>query len=113
MEWVKAHPNYLETIPSTTEIILSSTLAKQFDAVENWLATNWSGICDGIAKISNPVLIITGTEDVALPATNSLILAQKIPGAWLVQIEGAGHGLMYQYPHQFTGILSTFLEIQK
>jgi pimeloyl-ACP methyl ester carboxylesterase len=33
LEWVKAHPNYLETIPRTTEIILSSTLVKQF-AVE-------------------------------------------------------------------------------
>jgi pimeloyl-ACP methyl ester carboxylesterase len=109
-EWVKAHPNYLETIPRSTEIILSSTLVKQFNAVENWLATNWSGICDELAKISNPVLIITGTEDVAVPAANSLILAQKIPGAWLVQIEGAGHGLMFQYPQQFTSILNTFLE---
>jgi pimeloyl-ACP methyl ester carboxylesterase len=39
------------------------------------IVTNWSGICDDLAKISNPVLIITGTEDVAVPAANSLILA--------------------------------------
>jgi hypothetical protein len=30
---------------------------------------------------------VTGTEDVAVPAAKSLILVQKIPGAWLVQIE--------------------------
>jgi pimeloyl-ACP methyl ester carboxylesterase len=55
-------------------------------------------------------LIIAGTEDVAVPAANSLILVQKIPGAWLVQIKGAGHGLMYQYPEQFSEIVKTFLE---
>ena len=55
-------------------------------------------------------MIVTGTEDVAVPAANSLILAQKIPGAWLVQIQGAGHGLMYQYPEQFSEIVKTFLE---
>ena len=51
-------------------------------------------------------MIITGTEDVAVPAANSLILAEKIPGAWLVQIKGAGHGLMYQYPEQFSENIS-------
>jgi len=55
-------------------------------------------------------VVITGTQDVAVPAANSLILAQKILGAWLVQIKGAGHGLMYQYPEQFSEIVKTFLE---
>jgi pimeloyl-ACP methyl ester carboxylesterase len=60
---------------------------QQFNAVENWLATNRSGVCSQLLNISKPTLIITGTEDVAVPAANSLILAQKIPGAWLVQIK--------------------------
>jgi len=59
--------------------------------------------------LSKPTLVITGTEDVAVPAPNSLILAQKIPGAWLVQIKGGGHGLMYQYPDMFNKVLQTFL----
>lgn len=112
-EWLKAHPNYLDTIPRSTEIILSSTLVAQFNTVENWLATNWSGVCNQLAKINHPVLIITGTEDIAVPSANSLILAQSIPGAWLIQIKGAGHGLMYQYPEQFTWILETFMENTK
>jgi pimeloyl-ACP methyl ester carboxylesterase len=32
-EWMRMHPNYLETIPKTTEIVLSTTLAKQFNVV--------------------------------------------------------------------------------
>ena len=50
-EWIKTHPNYLETIPRSTEIILTSTLVKQFNAVENWIASNWGGVCNQLAKI--------------------------------------------------------------
>jgi pimeloyl-ACP methyl ester carboxylesterase len=109
-DWIKSQPDYLESIPTSTETILSSTLLKQFDVVEKWLATNWNGVCSETTKISNPVLIITGTEDVAVPSSNSLILAKEINGAWLVQIKGGGHGLMYQYPEKFTSVLDTFLD---
>ena len=108
LEWVKSHPN--RSIPESKKIVTSKTLKQQFDLNEGWLATNWSGVCSQLTKISKPTLVITGTEDVAVPAANSLILAQKIPGAWLVQIKGGGHGLMYQYPEQFNKIVKTFLE---
>jgi pimeloyl-ACP methyl ester carboxylesterase len=108
-EWIKEHPDYLETFPKSAEIVPSTTLVQQFNAVEKWLDTNWSGVCSQLSNISKPTLIITGTEDVAVPAANSLILVQKIPGAWLVQIKGGGHGLMYQYPEEFSSILLTFL----
>ena len=39
------------------------------------------------------------------------MIAQKIPGAWLVQIKGGGHGVMFQYPEEFTAILETFLAV--
>jgi pimeloyl-ACP methyl ester carboxylesterase len=39
------------------------------------------------------------------------MLAEKIPGARLVQIKGGGHGVMWQYPQQFTTVLETFLSI--
>jgi pimeloyl-ACP methyl ester carboxylesterase len=70
---------------------------------------NWAGSCSQLSKISIPLLVITGTEDAAVPAANSLIIVQKIPGSWLVQIKGAGHGLMYQYPETFNKVLQTFL----
>jgi hypothetical protein len=33
--------------------------------------------------MSNPTLIITGTHNNNVPPANSLIIAGKIPGAWL------------------------------
>ena len=107
LSWIKSHPNF--TFPQPKETISPDTLKKQFNIVEDWFATNWSGVCGQLSKISVPTLVITGTEDVAVPAANSLIIAQKIPGSWLVQIQGAGHGLMYQYPDKLSKVLQTFL----
>jgi pimeloyl-ACP methyl ester carboxylesterase len=53
-------------------------------------------------------LVIVGTDDAAAP--DSLTLAEKIPGAWLIRIKDAGHGLMYQHPDEFNRALMTFLE---
>lgn len=111
LKWIKENPNFLDLIPKTSETILSSTVKKQFEINEHWLSTNWSGVCDLLQKVTNPSLIITGIEDDAIPSGNSLILVDKIPGSWLVQIEGAGHGLMYQYPKTFTEIVETFLNV--
>ncbi len=111
IKWIKENPNLLDTIPKSPEIILSTTLKKQFEINENWLSKNWTGVCDQLQKMTKPTLIITGTEDQAIPPINSLVLVDKIPGAWLVQIKDAGHGLMYQYPETFTNIVETFLNI--
>lgn len=107
LSWIKSHPHF--TFPQPKETISPSTLKQQFNIVEDWFATNWNGICSQLSKISTPTLVITGTEDVAVPPANSLIIAAKIPGSWLVQIRGAGHGLMYQYPDKLSKVLQTFL----
>ena len=88
--WIKLHPNYLETIPKAEDLfagIPPSTQMQQTKAVQNWMATNWRSVCDELAKISNPTLVIIGSDDVIVPTANSLIIAGKIPGAWLVQIK--------------------------
>ena len=105
--WIESYPNV--TLPESNEIVTPNTLKQQFNLVEDWFATNKSGICSNLAKISIPTLVITGTEDVSAPAANSLIIVQKISGAWLVQMKGGGHGLMYQYPEKFDKVLQTFL----
>ena len=71
----------------------------------------WKGTCDRISTIDKPVLVITGTEDITSPPINSLKIAEKIPGAWLIQIQGGGHGVMQQYPDTVYDIIETFLSI--
>ena len=71
-------------------------------------ATTWTGTCNVLSSITQPTLIIVGADDDAAP--DSSILAEKIPGSWLIRIGTAGHGLMYQHPDVFNRLLMTFLE---
>ena len=76
----------------------------------SWEATNWDGVCEELTKTAKPTLVITGTDDnFYQPHVNSLKIVEKIPGAWLVQIENAGHAVMDQYPDEISKILQTFL----
>ncbi|MFZ0510684.1 MAG: alpha/beta hydrolase [Candidatus Nitrosopolaris sp.] len=110
--WMKSHPNFLQAVPEAKDLfagIPPNTIRQQNDIAQNWTATNWSGICDELTKVSSPTLIITGTHDNNIPTANSLIIAGKIPGAWLVQIKDAGHALFVQYPDEVNRVLQTFL----
>ena len=110
--WIKLHPESLETVPEAKDLLASITPnnnLKQIKAIQSWFATNWSGICSQLTKVSNPTLVIIGTDDVAVPTPNSLVIAGKIPGAWLVQIKDAGHAIPSQYPDKVNRVLQTFL----
>ena len=111
--WIRLHPDSLEDIPEAQDLFASvslNTLEQQYNIGIAWEATNWNGACDELAKIAKPTLVITGTYDNDYqPYGNSLIIAGKIPGAWLIQIENAGHAVMSQYPDKINKILQTFL----
>jgi pimeloyl-ACP methyl ester carboxylesterase len=66
-------------------------------------------ICGELTKASSPTLIITGTLDNNVPTANSLVIAGKIPAAWLVQIKDAGHALLVQYPDKVNRVLQVSL----
>jgi pimeloyl-ACP methyl ester carboxylesterase len=105
--WLKANPNYTNYMPLPKELVSSDIMGKQGNAAVNWLQT---GNCDAVSDITQSTLIIVGSDDLFTRAANSIILAQRIPGSWLVQIGDADHGLMYQYPDAFNRLILTFLE---
>ncbi len=112
--WLKLHPEVLENIPTDFQQLKPGlspeAMSKQTNVAMEWVATNWSGACDELAKIAKPTLVIAGTDDNKLvPYVNSLKIVEKIPGAWLVQIKNAGHAVMDQYPEEIGKILNTFL----
>jgi pimeloyl-ACP methyl ester carboxylesterase len=104
-DWLKANPDYQNYMPIPKESVSPQVLQAQFEAIESWDST-----CTNLSNITQPTLVIVGTEDIFTPAANSLMIVDKIPSAWLVQIRDAGHGLMNQYPNQFNRMVSTFLE---
>jgi hypothetical protein len=100
--------NLTSGIPTPPPGFTLNTAMQQNKVGLSWLATNWGGICEQLRSISRPTLVIGGTDDV-VPVANSLVIAAKIPGAWVVQIRNAGHELMFQYPDKFNKVLQTFL----
>jgi pimeloyl-ACP methyl ester carboxylesterase len=112
--WIKLHPESLDIPENMTfqqmKPGLTPETMKNQQNLAVWEQTNWSGVCDEEAKLAKPTLAIAGTDDdTYMPHENALILASKIPGAWLVQIKDAGHGVMAQYPAEIGKIVNTFL----
>jgi pimeloyl-ACP methyl ester carboxylesterase len=105
--WFKANPNYTNYLPIPKELVSLDVMGRQGNAAVSWLQT---GSCNNISNISKPTLIIVGSDDLFTQASNSLILAERISGSWLVQVGNSGHGLMYQYPDAFNRLILTFLE---
>jgi pimeloyl-ACP methyl ester carboxylesterase len=113
--WIKLHPESLD-IPENMTLLQSKpslspeTLNNQANVGATWTAKNWSGVCDAEAKLAKPTLVIAGTDDnLYVPHANALVIASKVPGAWLVQIKNAGHAVMAQYPAEIAKIVNTFL----
>jgi pimeloyl-ACP methyl ester carboxylesterase len=106
-KWITEHTDYIQkNIAVPMDKVSKQSLQLQFEA-----NSKWAGTCNRLSTITKPTLVITGSEDITSPPVNSLRIAEKIPGAWLVQIRGGGHGVMFQYPQQFASILETFFSV--
>ena len=105
-EWLEENTEYALNLLSGVSLV-----SKEGIYIQNQAASTWTGTCDKLSSINKPTLVMVGTDDIVRPLQNSVMLAQIIPGAWLVQIENGGHGVMYQYPEKFSKIIETFLAI--
>jgi pimeloyl-ACP methyl ester carboxylesterase len=115
--WVKLHPESVDIPANITSLQqLKPGLPPEIADNQNNLGKHWednpswTGTCDELAKLAIPTLVMTGTDDnMYQPHVNSLKIAGKIPGAWLVQIKDAGHAIVNQYPAEVGEIFNTFL----
>jgi pimeloyl-ACP methyl ester carboxylesterase len=62
-----------------------------------------------LGQITAPTLVIGGTADQMTPFKYAEFLAEKIPGARLAKIEGAGHMVMLEQPEQVARHVAQFL----
>jgi len=105
-EWSRDHRAYLEGIltrppaPPSPESILRQVRALR----------SWPGSYERLPQVSRPTLVLSGTADQVLVPANALLLVNRIPGAWLAQFAGGGHGMQYQYPRQLAATIHAFLE---
>ena len=68
--------------------------ARDFAAVQNHsLMSHDEGPPKPLSSITSPTLVIHGTADPMFPLEHGEALAEEIPGARLLRLEGAGHGV--------------------
>jgi len=88
----------LETDPTEDAYEWQSAAAVGFDA------------SDELAGIDLPTLVLHGTGDRVLPVENGRLLAEGIPGARLVEVEGGSHLFFVERDERVTDELRTFLD---
>ena len=64
---------------------------------------------DRLAGLAAPALVLSGTADKIVPHHNSVLLSEGIPGARLVQFEGAGHGFLVERAEEVNRSVLGFL----
>jgi pimeloyl-ACP methyl ester carboxylesterase len=103
--WGKQNPDPSECFPKVTSMSPAENTKRQWKAVEMW-----NGSSSRLSSFTQPLLRITGDHDILALPGNSLVIAEKVPSSWEVRIRGGGHGVMYQYPAEFSDIVLTLMK---
>jgi 3-oxoadipate enol-lactonase len=64
-----------------------------------------------LGQICVPTLVIAGTKDKNAPAPMVKKMASFIPNATYVELEGVGHLVALEQPHEFNAVLDDFLRM--
>jgi 3-oxoadipate enol-lactonase len=96
-EYVKNHRAELEA--SIPRLLVNAT--PTFIFKRHLDATYGLKTYERLPQISIPTLVITGAKDVLIPARNSEIIAERIPGAKLHIIPSAGHAFFNEAREEF------------
>jgi 3-oxoadipate enol-lactonase len=67
-------------------------------------------VADELRTIRVPTLVLVGSRDILTPVGDSEELVERIPGAQLVVLPGAAHGLMAEQAGTFNRLVLDFLD---
>jgi len=103
-EWLHGHPDSRAYFPIPTELSPAESYVRQVEAI-----SSWNGTYSRLPGIRSPTLVLTGADDVISVPENAFVIGGRIPGAWVIQVPGGGHGMMYQFTEQFERVVNFFL----
>lgn len=97
-----------EAIDMADEMIQRSPTHVIVDFYPNFVNLDVTAGFDDLGRI--PVVVLCGTRDMLTPFKHSRRLAEGVPGATLVAVEGAGHMVMFENHDRVTQVLRGLLE---
>lgn len=65
-------------------------------------------LTEGLPSVQVPTLVVVGTADALTPPRDSQRIAELVPGAVLLEYEGAGHMLMYERTDEVDALIMDF-----
>lgn len=83
----------------------------QAKALITWCATPDPGHAM-LHAIRQPTLVVSGSHDTMLPASNAYAMFQNLGNAQLVLYPDSGHGALFQHHETFVSHVRTFLDSQ-
>jgi len=84
------------------------SVTNQVVAVLGWAQPN-AGALEELKKISQPVLIVQGENDLPVPVVNAINMSNNIPNAQLITYPDAGHAAFFQNADKFVQSALVFL----
>lgn len=80
----------------------------QLAAMAAWAKAGGEPYAD-LKKVTQPVLVTNGNNDIMIPTVNSFTLSEHLPSAQLIIYPDSGHGSLFQHAGAFTSHVSEFL----
>jgi len=81
-------------------------------ALADWRAADAFDRMEALAEIDLPALVVTGTDDPLTPEKYARFLADRLPRASLVRLEGAGHMFPFERAEETARHLEAFARAQ-
>jgi pimeloyl-ACP methyl ester carboxylesterase len=86
------------------------TIGAQATAIVAWGSDSDSRGTGRLRRITQPVLVVNGRNDIMVPTINSYVMFQQLPGARLTLYPDSGHGGLFQYAESFVNEGVRFLD---
>jgi pimeloyl-ACP methyl ester carboxylesterase len=102
--WERRHQRKIDVDKPSSQ----QTMKAQLAAIQEWRVARGERFAE-LKNITQPTLVMNGSNDLMVPTINSFTLSQHIPDAQLIIYPDAGHGSQYQYPELFVRHVSMFL----
>lgn len=101
-----------EDVPPTADQIVKQVPASvnHFD-LPGYAGPGDSFVYENLGNITAPTLVLVGGQDLLLPLGDSQVLADRIPGASLIQFPDAGHAAILQHEYASARYIADFLDL--